>query len=153
MVLPTELFEELIGSEGVRVELRGHERRQAKRVPVSLRGSLLRLSGAPGAKPEATKVREISRAGAGLLHSLPLGAGDTIVLAMKTLRGTPVRVVGQVVRCQPVGPVLFHVGAKFLRLVDVPPAPPARPAAGAPEAAVAPEVADEVERVRRAICS
>src|SRR5271156_3148231 len=122
MELSQELFDRLAGCSRMRGDKAGQDRRKARRIPVTVRTTLMQLRGGALGPTVSVRLRDISRTGLGLLHteSWELGTQLVIDLPSRSDRGIWARVV--VTRMQPISATLFLVGARFDRLLEGHPA-------------------------------
>lgn len=110
LLLTNDIFAQLVGG----VQVTGgyiREKREVGRAPFSSRAAIVRLGAS--AMPEFVRIRDISPKGVGFLHRSTMTAGEAFALALRTRKGKRVLLKCSAVRCQPVDPGLWVVGAVF----------------------------------------
>lgn len=163
MELSQEIFDQIAGCANMRGDKPGQDRRKARRVPVTVRTSLIPLRGSVLGPVVPVRLRDVSRTGVGLLQLESSDIGGQFFIQLPRGNERPIWAHVVVSRVQPLGAKLFLIGARFERLLNGHPADGAMAAPSAPvrghlspeefAARLKTQETREVDRIRDSILS
>ena len=129
MNLSAELFDEVVTSLNAatataQAAAPGYEdaggvgqRRQAPRVGVRARVTLIPLTDRLASSAMSVPVRDLSPAGIGFLHAEKIDLDESFVVLLPQSAGGQIAMLCEVAYWQPLAPNLFAIGARFTRVL------------------------------------
>lgn len=97
----------------------GHERRQITRIESQCQVRIARYVNGSSTEEFSVLTRDISIGGIGLLQSVPMHAGEEIVVRLPRVDRPPLFVLSRITHCRQMADGIYGIGVQYCRLLNV----------------------------------